>query len=198
MAFLNQRLPTKVEVNAVMRDEEDIEIVTTDGGYEVRNARASQSLREWDISFPAAEYGDAVHEAVIAQFKVARGSLHSFPFRDFTNSTLTAEVIGEGDGVTLVFQITQSWTVAGVTESRNITRPVATMLVFKDGVTASGYTIDYATGLITFTVAPADDVEISVTGTFDVPVRFDTAQTMTALDRRLKHIDTMTIKEVRE
>ena len=57
MAFIDQRLPTQVEVNAVKRDDEDIEIVTTDGGHEVRNARSSQSLREFDISFPAATYG---------------------------------------------------------------------------------------------------------------------------------------------
>jgi len=199
MAFLNQGLPTQVEQNAVRRDEEDIEIVTTDGGFEVRNARSSQGLREYDISFPAAVYGDAVHEAVIALYKVARGKLHSFRFRDFTDYQLDGEVIGTGDASTTAFQVVQSWTVDGTTETRTITRPVSPLSVYKDGVLqGSGYTVDYTTGIVTFTSAPGDGVAISVSGTFDVPVRFDTVQTMTALDRRLRHIDTMTLREVRE
>jgi len=199
MAFLNQGLPTQVEQNAVRRDEEDIEIVTTDGGFEVRNARSSQGLREYDISFPAAVYGDAVHEAVIALYKVARGKLHSFRFRDFTDYQLDGEVIGTGDASTTAFQVIQSWTVDGTTETRTITRPVSPLAVYKDGVLqGSGYTVDYTTGIVTFTSAPGTGVEISVSGTFDVPVRFDTVQTMTALDRRLRHVDTMTLREVRE
>jgi len=197
--FIDQRLPTKVEVNAVRRDDEDIEIVTTDGGFETRNARADQSLLEFDISFPVAVYGDAVHAAVIALYKVVRGKLHTFRFRDPTDFQLTAEVIGVGDGVATTFQITQSWTAGGETESRKITRPVSPMQVFKDGVLqVSGYSINYSTGEVTFTAAPADGIEISVTGQFDRPVRFDTVQTMTALDLKRRHIDTATLKEVRE
>lgn len=199
MAFLNQRLPSQVEQNAVRRDEEDIEIVTTDGGFEVRNARSSQGLREFDISFPAAAYGDDVHDAVIALYKVARGKLYPFRFRDFTDYSLSAEVIGTGDGAATAFQVIQSWTVDGTTETRTVTRPVSPLSVYKDGaLQGSGYTVDYTTGIITFTSAPTAGVVISVTGTFDVPVRFDSVQTMTALDRRLKHIDTMTLREVRE
>jgi uncharacterized protein (TIGR02217 family) len=199
MTFLNQRLPTKVEIGAQLHDAEDIEIVATDGGFETRNARSSQSLRSFEISFPAAKYGDAVHDAVIAQYKVARGPLHEWRFRDFTNYRLTAEVIGAGDGAATTFQITQSWTVDGNTESRPITRPVDPVQVFKGGVLQSiGYTVDYDTGVITFTVAPADGVAISVTGEFDLPARFDTAFSAAALSRDISHIDTMTVKELRE
>lgn len=199
MAFIDQRLPTKIEVNAVKRDDEDIEIVTSDGGGEVRNARASQSLREFDIAFPAAKYGDEIHDAVIALYKVARKSLHTWRFRDFTDYQLDGEVIGEGDGATTTFQIIQSWHAGGVSESRWITRPASPMQVFKDGVLqGSGYTVDYGTGVITFTSAPADGAEIAVTGEFDIPTRFDSVQTTTAINRGLKHLDTLTVQEVHE
>jgi len=199
MAFLNQRLPTQVEIGAVLRDDEDIEIVTTDGGFEVRNARASQSLREFDIAFPAARIGDAIQAAVKAQYKVARKSLHTWRFRDFTDYQLDEEVIGVGTGAATTFQITQSWTVDGTTESRPITRPASPVQVFKDGaLQGAGYSVNYDTGVITFTAAPADGVEISVSGEFDLPARFDSVRTVTAIDGNLKHFDTITVKEVRE
>jgi len=199
MDFLNQRLPLQVELGAQLHDDDDIEIVTSDGGFETRNARASQSLRQFDISFPAARAGDAVQEAVKALYKVARKSLRTWRFRDFTDYQLDGEVIGEGDGSTTSFQITQAWTIDGFTEGRAITRPVDPVQIFKNGALQStGYAVDYDTGIVTFTAAPANGVKIAVTGEFDIPARFDSVRTVTALDGRLKHIETMTIKEVRE
>lgn len=199
MAFIDQHLPRQVEIGATRRDVEDIEIVTTDGGGEVRNARQSQSLLEFDVSFPMSRRDNAVYLAVVAMYKAARGQLHSFRFRDWANYQLDAEVIGVGDGVTTAFQITQSWTVDGETHSRNITRPVSALQVFKDGLLqSSGYSINYETGGLTFSVAPALDVEISVTGEFDIPVRFDGPLATLGYSGELEHIETITLKEVRE
>ena len=199
MTFLNQRLPTNVELGAIRHDDEDIEIVTTDGGWEVRNARQSQSLLRFDISFPASRRDDADYLAVIAMFKAARKSLHTFRFRDWSNYQLDEEVIGTGDGTTTAFQVKQSWTVDGVTHGRNITRPVSPLSVYKDGVLqGSGYSINYTTGVLTFTAAPALGVEISVSGEFDIPVRFETPMQSTGLNKYLEHIDTLTLKEDRE
>lgn len=199
MAFLDQQLPRQVELGAVRRDVEDIDIVTTDGGWEVRNARASQSLREFDVSFPTSRRNAAVFLAVVALYKAARGLLHSFRFRDWADYQLTAEPIGTGDGATTAFQITQSWTVDGETVSRDITRPVSAMQVYKNGVLqGSGYAIDYDTGVLTFSVAPAIGVVVSVTGEFDIPVRFDGPLATMAPTGDLEHIETITLKEVRE
>lgn len=199
MAFIDQRLPTQVEINAVRRDAEDIEIVTTDGGFEVRNARRAQSLREFDIAFPTGDGASTVIAAVVALYKVARGPLNAFRFRDFLDYELTLEPIGVGDGANHDFQIKQSWTVAGDTESRAITRPVTPMSVYLDGVLqSSGYTVNYSTGVVHFTIAPAVAKVVAVTGTFDLPVRFDQPLPMTAIDGRLRHIDTITLKELRE
>lgn len=199
MAFIDQHLPRQVEIGARRTDDEDIDIVTTDGGWEVRNARASQSLREFEVSFPMSARDNAVYLAVVALYKVARGKLHTFRFRDWADYQLDGEVIGTGDGATTAFQITQSWTVDGETVSRNITRPISAMQVFKDGVLqVSGYSINYDTGVLTMTPAPALGVAISVTGEFDIPVRFDAPLNTLGYSADLEHIETITIKEVRE
>jgi hypothetical protein len=61
-------------------------------------------------------------------------------------------------------------------EVRTITKPVAgTLKVYLDSVEQlSGWSVDTATGLVTFGTAPAMGVEVTADFEFDVPVRFDT------------------------
>ena len=201
MTFINERLPQQVEIRAVRREREAVEVVKTDGGHEVRNLRHSQSLFEYEVSFPPGAYDNTVTQAVYDMWRASRGGLYAFRFRDWDskNNTLSDEVIGTGDGTNKVFQITQTHTVGGVSSVRNITRPVSPFTVKKDGVTTgSGYSIDYATGILTFTTAPAADVVVSVSGLFDIPVRFDMTYEATGMASFLEHIDTMTLLEVKE
>ncbi len=197
--FIDERLPTRIETGAIRRDEEDIEVTRTDGQWEIRNARHSQSLLEFEISFKTDLYGSAVNAAVKSLYKVARGSLHSFRFRDWSDFALTDANIGTGDGATTAFQIVRKWTVDAETHSRKITRPVSPLVVKKDDVVqVSGYTVDYTTGIVTFTPAPAIGVVITVTGEFDIPVRFDTTMTSVGRSAYNEHLDTLTLVEVRE
>lgn len=196
MAFIDQHLPREVEIGARRRVVEDIDIVKTDGGREVRNARADQPLHEFDISFPMSERDGAVYLAVVAMYKAARGELHTFRFRDWADYQLSAEPIGVGDGSATTFQIKQSWTVDGQTASRKITRPISAMQVYKNGVLqVSGYSINYSTGVLTFSAAPANGVAISVTGEFDIPVRFDGPLETLGYSADLEHVETITLKE---
>jgi len=199
MAFITTRLPMEVEIGATRRDVEDIGVVTTDGGWEVRNARAAQSLMEYDISFPMSLRTGSIYLQVLAMYKAARGQLHGFLFRDWANYQLTAANIGTGNGVTTAFQIVQKWTAGSETHSRKITRPVSAIGVYKAGVLqVSGYSVSYSTGIVTFTSAPLAAVAITVTGEFDVPVRFDTPLETLGYSSELEHIETMTLREVRE
>jgi uncharacterized protein (TIGR02217 family) len=61
----------------------------------------------------------------------------------------------------------------GFTFTRKITRPVSgTVSVFENGVPATHVgSIDYTTGIITFSTTPTTPV--TATFEFDVPVRFD-------------------------
>jgi uncharacterized protein (TIGR02217 family) len=201
MSFINVRLPTQVEINAVRREREPVEIVTTDAKFEVRNVRHAQGLFEYDISFPTQDYDGTIIAAVKDMFKASRGGLYAFRFRDWDpeNHLLSDEVIGTGTGALTTFQITKTWTVGGQSQVRNITRPVSALTVKVNSVTqVSGYSIDYATGILTFSVAPANGLSVSVSGTYDIPVRFDLTFQATGLASVLEHIDTLTLLEVKE
>ena len=85
MGHLTTNLPTKVEQGAVRRVDWGTEIVTTDGGFEVRNARWDAPLRSWEVSFPTARRTDVTYLAVIALYEAAQGSLHSFNFTSWAD-----------------------------------------------------------------------------------------------------------------
>ena len=51
-----------------------------------------------------------------------------------------------------------------------------TVVVYKSGVAATGWTVDAAAGVVTFAVAPTNGVVLTANFEFDVPARFDTDQ----------------------
>jgi len=86
MAHLAAYLPTQVEVGAIRDVDWATDIVKTDGGFEVRNARWSAPLRRFELSFPTAKRAeDPTYLAVIALYEEAQGSLHSFNFRSWAD-----------------------------------------------------------------------------------------------------------------
>lgn len=87
MAHINETLPPQVELGAVRSLRWQTEVVTTDGGYEVRNSRWSAPLRTFEVSFPTATRDDPIYLAVIALYEAAEGSLHTFSFTDWTDET---------------------------------------------------------------------------------------------------------------
>jgi uncharacterized protein (TIGR02217 family) len=202
MSFIDHRLPGSVERGATRLDEEEIEIVTTDGRWEVRNARHAQSLLEFTISFTDGKLKtDPVIQAVRHLFKVARGSLHSFRFKDWTEYQLENELIGTGDGSTTTFQLKRSWTLDGETAEKIITRPclAPAPIITKNGVVqTSGYSINYDTGVVTFSSAPANGHAILATLEYDVPVRFDVALASTMAQFTAERLDSVVLVEVRE
>ena len=101
--------------------EYSTQVVETDGGGEVRNARWAAPLRTYEISFPTAQRNDPIYRAVLALYAAAQGGLHSFNFAEWVDETASTIV----------------------------------------------------------------------------PVRFDSALSITGIDRRLDHIETLTLKEVR-
>lgn len=201
MSFINERLPEEVEINALREETEPgAEIIVTDGGFEVSNNRHAQNTLRYELRYPAEDYHGTNALAIKRIWRASRGTI-GFRFRDWDPdmSELTNEVIGTGDGSTTAFQITKTWTADGLSQVRTITRPVSSLTVKKDGVTVgAGYSINYATGVLTFSVAPANGVEVSVTGLFDIPVRFESAFSATGMASFLEHIETLTLIELKE
>jgi uncharacterized protein (TIGR02217 family) len=87
VADLETHLPQQVEIGALRRLRYSTEIVTTDGGAEVRNARWEDPLREFEISFPISARDNAIYTAVKALYDEALGGLYSFSFFDWTDGT---------------------------------------------------------------------------------------------------------------
>lgn len=195
MAFINVRLPVEVEIGATRTDSEDVEIVTTDGGKDFRNVAADQSILTFDLAYPTSKRNAANYLAVRAMFKAARQAIHTFRFRDFTEYQLVDEPATQL--TTTTFQVAKSYTAGAETHVRRITRPVSPLALKVSGVAVvSGYSIDYTTGIITFVSPPAEPP--TVTGEFDIPVRFDGPLTIIGSTPELDHIEGVALKEDRE
>lgn len=87
MTHLADFLPPELELGPVQRTDWGIEVVTTDGGYEVRNARWSAPLRTFDVSFPPSTRDGEVYRAVIDLYEASMGGLHSFNYRVWTDES---------------------------------------------------------------------------------------------------------------
>lgn len=144
--------------------------------------------------------------AIMAIYRAHIGSLYPFRFRDWTDYTATDENFGTGDGVTTAFQIIKTYdpglillnTTGGRTYVREIFLFASAPVIKVDGVTktvTTDYTIS-ASGLVTFTSAPANDKAITWTGEFDVPVRIDGDIQIAPKESDIVTITSLPIKEV--
>ena len=185
MAFDNVRFPVAISRGLAGGPERRTDVVMTASGHEERNARWANSRRKYNVGFGVKSLDDI--QNVVAFFEERRGRLYAFRFKDHTdfksgtpsqNITATDQVIGTGDGTTATFQLTKKY---GSSRSyfRIILAPVAgTLLVSVNGVPTTQFSVDVATGLVTFNAGniPTAGTVIAAGFEFDVPVRFDTDQ----------------------
>lgn len=191
MAFHNVIFPEDYSQGAVGGPEFRTTVVATGSGYEQRNADWATARGRWDLS--RLLYDPSARDATIAFFRARKGRAHTFLFKDWADyfvgmawnsTTKTLDHSGShnfatGDGVETEFQIYRVYDSGGFTESRKITRPKSPIKVYENGVEQTvtvDYSVDYSTGIITFTSAPSLGVVIGWGGEFYVPVRFDTDQ----------------------
>lgn len=87
MGHLAERLPDSVEIGAVKRIVWLPEIVTTDGGNEVRNQRQSRGKVYFDLSMPTCTRDNADYLAVQRLFDATMGGTDTFDFKDYTDET---------------------------------------------------------------------------------------------------------------
>lgn len=107
---------------------------------------------------------------LVGFFNARHGDFDSFLFTDPDDNSVTAQVIGTGDGATLAFQLIR--TFGGFAE------PVfdvnSAPLIYVNGVLqtlTTHYTVS-ASGLVTFVTAPAGALPITWTGTYYRRVTF--------------------------
>ena len=181
MAFHPIRFPLDVALGARGGPERRTDVVTLASGREQRNGRWQHSRRRYNAGYGVKSRADMA--AVLAFFEERRGRLHGFLWRDgldFSSAgpvpTPLDQVIGTGDGSKTTFQLAKKYGAAFDPYLRVITRPVSgSVRVAVAGTERlSGWTVDIATGVVGFTVAPVVGAAVTAGFLFDVPVRFDT------------------------
>lgn len=174
MTFHEVQFPPDIAYGATGGPEYLTSVVSMASGYEQRNANWSAARLKWNVASGLKH--QAQLNTLIAFFRARKGKVYGFRFKDWTDYKATAQVLGAGDGATKAFQLVKSYTSGAGNETRTITKPVlGTVVPYLGSVKqTSGWSINTATGVLTFSIAPAQGVAVTADFEFDVPVRFDT------------------------
>jgi uncharacterized protein (TIGR02217 family) len=187
VGFHEVRFPLAIGFGSSGGPERRTDVVLLASGHEERNARWADSRRRYNAGTGVRSLADL--HTLLAFFEERRGRLYGFRWRDRADwkscppgATPTAadQTIGTGDGSTAAFQLVKRYGTSFAPYLREIGKPVAgTVLVAVDGAAqAEGmdFSVDAATGVVTFLPGHVPGVGAAVTAgfEFDVPVRFDT------------------------
>ncbi len=186
MSFHEVRFPTAISRGAQGGPERRTDVVVLGSGHEERNARWADSRRSYNAGYGVKSLDDL--HAVIAFFEERRGRLYGFRWRDHLDFksgppqqavSSNDQVIGTGTGAQDAFQLVKTYGSAYAPWVREIKKPVAeTVRIAVAGAAktmGTHFTLDAATGVVTFLAGDVPAVGAIVTAgyEFDVPVRFD-------------------------
>ncbi len=186
-AFHEILFPLDIELKSAGGPQRRTDVVALGSGREERNARWAHSRRRYDAGYVVKTH-EALSQAV-AFFEERRGRLYGFRWRDRLDHSSGApdaavtpldQIIGYGDGATAAFALRKTYGANYSPYHRPIEKPVAgSVRVAVGGAEASGgsaFTVDAATGIVTFLPGhiPPPDAAVTAGFLFDVPVRFDT------------------------
>ncbi len=183
--FHETLFPADISLNSEGGPSRRTDIVALVSGHEERNSPWAGSRRRFNAGYGVKSIDDI--EDIIAFFEARRGRLYGFRFRDpFDHKscriaeTPAAEdqLLGTGDGAAADFQLVKRYASGGASYARDVKKPVVgSVLVSLDDVAQTAgpdFTVDEATGTVTFAAPPAPGVAVTAGFSFDTPVRFDT------------------------
>ena len=186
-AFHDILFPLDIALKSAGGPQRRTDVVLLGSGAEERNARWAHSRRRYDAGYGVKTF-EALSE-VLAFFEERRGRLYGFRWRDRLDNSSAApgaaiaatdQLIGVGDSATASFALVKTYGAVYSPYQRPIAKPVAgsvRIAVDSSEQTEGGdFTVDTATGLVTFLAGHIPAVGVAVTAgfLFDVPVRFDT------------------------
>lgn len=169
MFFHEIQFPPKIAYGAISGPEFSTHIATNLTGFEQRNINWQQARLSFDVSTGIKNKHDM--DLVLAFFRARFGKAFGFRFKDWTDFVARNQVIDTGDGDTTEFQLVKIYQSGDFTYKRKIKKPVEGTVKVQSGGT---YSVDHASGIITFDDAPKEGEVIIADFEFDVPVRFDT------------------------
>lgn len=176
--FVEERMPTDITYGSSGGPVFSTSVFASASGAEQRNSLWAESRNKYDIAYGIRDKTDM--DVVLNFFYNVRGRAIGFRFKDWADYHVISQTIGTGNGTQSAFQIIKTYTSGSYTYTRNIYKPVSGTL---SGVTVNAvamtegvdFTVDYTTGIITFTTPPGSTHAVVVGAVeFDVPVRFDT------------------------
>lgn len=176
MAFYESPVfPESIAMGAQGGPEWSTSVVASVGGAEDRNSNWPYPRHRWDVGHGI--NAQTEYEDVRAHFLVMRGRLHGFRFKDWSDYQAT-QAQGVVQGLTsTTFQLLKRYTRGALTMDRRIRKPRSTGFVLRDGATTlatpADYTLDTTTGVVTTTTSRTA-ADLSWSGQFDVPMRYDT------------------------
>ncbi|HVL73095.1 MAG TPA: DUF2460 domain-containing protein [Beijerinckiaceae bacterium] len=175
-AFHEVRFPPDISYGAAGGPGYSTTVVTTVSGHERRNANWADARGRWNVAHGLKKREQVA--ALIAFFRARRGRAYGFRFKDWTDFQASAQALGTGDGQRTTFQLVMVYASGAEAQVRPIVKPVAgSVRIYRNAIEATaGWSLDPATGLVTFVSPPAVGVAVTADFEFDVPARFDTDQ----------------------
>lgn len=195
MGFHEVQLPPGISYGSRVGPGWENSIIELDSGADETVQRRSSPRQRYDIGYAIKRYTDL---ALIRDFYYARtGSANGFRFKDWSDYCTTVDgtrtsttvghqdvVIGTGTGSLTTFQLIKKYTNGAQTFNRTIRKPCVpytdtshtyggVRVALNTTEQTSGFSVDYATGIVTFSSAPSNGVQVKAGFEFDVPVRFE-------------------------
>jgi len=179
MAFLETpRFPDAIAFHAIGGPGFLTTVIPLASGFEQRNGLWQYERGSWDVGQVTKTLTE--YAPMSAHFRIVGGKRDGFRFKDWSDFTDAMNqgagvlgTLGVGDGTTTVFQMFKNYTLGSASYQRPIRKPISGTCAFFDNASPVSPTVNYTTGLVTFSPAPVTGHTLTWTGQYDVPVRFD-------------------------
>lgn len=181
MSFIEQRLLDCVAYGTECGPTWATRKVSLKSGIVRRNPARSRPLYRGAVIYNNLDASD--HAGVMQAYNACYGGVHSFRLKDWSDFTATNEVLSTlGTGSSQSLQLTKAYIFGTESVSRPIRKPVVGTVTMTHNNVALTASIDYTTGIATFTTTAGHVIRWS--GEFDVPVMFEDDSLMFAAVNR--------------
>ena len=145
-------------------------------GFELRASFQAYPLWTYSLAYEVLRADQVTLELqkLMGFFLARQGQFDSFLYTDPDDNTVTDMQFGTGDGATVAFQLTRALGAGGFTFIEPVQNLNGAVVNIKDNgsvVAGANYTVS-ATGLVTFTTAPASGHVLTWSGSYYFRVRF--------------------------
>ena len=168
------RLPVDIERGASGGPEYRTTVIELDSGHERRNQGWELPRGRWLVGYGIADREE--YERIIRFFRARRGRLNAFLFRDWSDYQAEDQPVEAVPGEASMFQLARRYSDGTFAVNREIKYPVSDELTIEvsGSEATTGWTLS-AGGILTFSTDPLPTAgDITWSGEWDVPVRFDT------------------------